>query len=212
MTETDTGHRRLAASAEQLGRLTEERADALRERVRRFVPLKGHERALDSGTGTGALAFAFSPFVREVVAVDVVLELLEEGRKRAAGHTNVQFLQADVTALPFDDDEFDVAGSLRTLHHTARPELAVAELVRVTRPGGLVLVIDQVAPIDPLAALALDRFERARDPSHKRVLPDTDLRGLFDANDLVLRRAEFETERRETRAVSRPGRLRGRGP
>ena len=197
MTETDTGHRRLAVSAEQLGRLTEERADVLRERVRRFVPVKGNERALDSGTGTGALAFALSPLVREVVAVDVVPELLEEGRKRAAGHTNVQFLQADVTALPFEDSEFDMAGSLRTLHHTARPELAVAELVRVTRPGGLVLVIDQVAPIDPLAALALDRFERARDPSHKRVLPDTDLRGLFDANDLVLRRAEFETERRE---------------
>ena len=61
-------HRRLAASAEQLGRLTEERADALRERVRRFVPLSGDERALDAGTGTGALAFALSPFVREVVA------------------------------------------------------------------------------------------------------------------------------------------------
>jgi hypothetical protein len=73
----------------------------------------------------------------------------------------------------------------------------VAELVRVTRPGGIVLVVDQVAPIDPLAGLALDRFERARDPSHTRALPDTDLRGLFDANDLVLRRAEFETQRRE---------------
>jgi ubiquinone/menaquinone biosynthesis C-methylase UbiE len=197
MTETDTRHRRLAASAEQLGRLTDERADALHERVRRFVPLNGNERALDSGTGTGALAFALSPLVREVIAVDVVPELLEEGRKRAAGHANVEFRQADITAVPFDDGEFDVAGTLRTLHHTARPELAVAELVRVTRPGGLVLVVDQVAPIDPLAALALDRFERARDPSHKRALPDTDMRGLFDANDLVLRRAEFETQRRE---------------
>jgi ubiquinone/menaquinone biosynthesis C-methylase UbiE len=197
MTETDTGDRRVAASAEQLGRLTDERADALRERVRRFVPLSGDERALDSGTGAGALAFALSPLVREVVAVDVVPELLEEARKRAADRANVQFLQADITALPFEDGEFDVAGTLRTLHHTARPELAVAELVRVTRPGGLMLVVDQVAPIDPLAALALDRFERARDPSHTRVLPDTDLRGLFDANDLVLRRAEFETERRE---------------
>jgi SAM-dependent methyltransferase len=197
MTKTDTGRRRLAASAEQLGRLTAERADALRERVRRFVPLGGNERALDSGTGTGALAFALSPLVRQVVAVDVVPELLEEARKRAAGHANVEFVEADITALPFDGGEFDVAGSLRTLHHTARPELAVAELVRVTRPGGLLLVIDQVAPIDPLAALALDRFERARDTSHKRVLPDTDLRGLFDANDLVLRRCEFETERRE---------------
>jgi len=197
MTETDASRRRFAVSAEQLGRLTDQRADALRERVRHFVPLTGEERALDSGTGTGALAFALSELVREVVGVDVDPELLDEARKRSAGKANVEFLEADATALPFADGDFDLAGSLRTLHHLPRPELAVAELVRVTRPGGTLLVVDQVAPIDPLAGLALDRFERARDPSHTRVLPDTDMRGLFDANDLVLRRAEFETQRRE---------------
>jgi ubiquinone/menaquinone biosynthesis C-methylase UbiE len=197
MTETDASRRRFSVRAEQLGRLTDQRADALREQVRRFVPLTGEERALDSGTGTGALAFALSELVREVVAVDVDPELLEEARKRSADRANVEFLEADATALPFADGDFDLAGSLRMLHHLPRPELAVAELVRVTRPGGIVLVVDQVAPIDPLAALALDRFERARDPSHTRALPDTDLRGLFDANDLVLRRAEFETQRRE---------------
>ena len=53
------------------------------------------------------------------------------------------------------------------------------------RPG---LVIDQIAPADPLAALELDRFERARDPSHTRLLPDTDIRSLLDANGLVLAR------------------------
>ena len=197
MTETDASRRRFSVSAEQLGRLTDQRADALRERVRHFVPLTGEERALDSGTGTGALAFALSELVREVVGVDVDPELLDEARKRSAGKANVEFLEADATALPFADGEFDLAGSLRTLHHLPRPELAVAELVRVTRPGGTLLVVDQVAPIDPLAGLALDRFERARDPSHTRALPDTDMRGLFDANDLVLRRAEFETQRRE---------------
>lgn len=197
MTETDASRRRFAVSAEQLGRLTDQRAEALREQVRRFVPLTGEERALDSGTGTGALAFALSELVREVVAVDVDPELLDEARKRAGDQANVEFLEADATALPFADGDFDLAGSLRTLHHLPRPELAVAELVRVTRPGGTLLVVDQVAPIDPLAGLALDRFERARDPSHTRVLPDTDMRGLFDANDLVLRRAEFETQRRE---------------
>ena len=197
MTETDAVRRRFAVSAERLGQLTEDRGDALRERVRTFVPLSGDERALDSGAGTGALAFALSPLVREVVAVDVVPEFLEEGRRRAAQLGNVEFVEADAMALPFADGEFDVTGSLKTLHHLARPELAVSELVRVTRPGGVVLVVDQVAPVDPLAALELDRFERARDPSHNRVLPDTDLRGLFDANNLVLRRADFEQQRRE---------------
>lgn len=196
MTETDAVRRRFAATAERLGRLTDERAEALRERVRRFVPLTGTERALDSGTGTGALAFALGPLVREVVAVDVVPELLDEARARAGAHPNVEFREADATALPFGAGDFDLAGSLRALHHLPRPELAVAELARVTRPAGLIVVIDQIAPIDPLEALELERFERARDPSHTRLLPDTDMRGLFDANDLVLRRAEFESERR----------------
>jgi len=67
----------------------------------------------------------------------------------------------------------------------------------VTRPGGRIFVDDQIAPVDPLAALALDRFERARDPSYARTLPDIDLRHLFEANGLVVERTRFETHRRE---------------
>ena len=212
MTETDAVRGGFAVTAERLGppdRRARRRARASGCAASSRSPVT--ERALDSGTGTGALAFALAPLVREVVAVDVVPELLDEGRKRRARtRPTSSFREGDATALPFGDGEFDLAGSLRTLHHLPRPELAVAELVRVTRPGGIVLVVDQVAPIDPLAALALDRFERARDPSHTRVLPDTDLRGLFDANDLVLRRAEFETRAARGRAVPRPRRLRWR--
>ena len=67
----------------------------------------------------------------------------------------------------------------------------------MTRPGGRIFVDDQVAPVDPLAALALDRFERARDPSHTRTLPDIDLRHLFEANGLVVERTRFQSHRRE---------------
>ena len=106
-------------------------------------------------------------------------------------------VEADATALPFAADSFDLAGTLRTLHHVPRPELVIAELVRVTRPGGTLLVVDQIAPVDPLAALELNRFERARDPSTTRILADVDLRSLFDANGLVLRRSEVVREPRE---------------
>lgn len=200
MTEMDAVRRRFAATAERLARHTDERADVLRERVRRVLPLTGNERVLDAGTGTGALAFALSPLVREVVAVDVVPELLDQARKRSDEHPNVTLAVGDVTALPFADGEFDLAASLNTLHHVSRPELAVAELARVTRPGGLILVVDQIAPVDPLAALDLNRFERARDPTHQRALSDADQRALFDANNLVLRRADFDTQRRELEA------------
>jgi ubiquinone/menaquinone biosynthesis C-methylase UbiE len=138
--------------------------------------------------------------VREVVGVDRVPELLAYARERAAEYGNVEFVEADATALPFPDASFDLAATLRTLHHVPRPELVIAELARVTRPGGRVLVVDQIAPVDPLEALAIDRFERARDPAHARLLPEIDLRHLFEANTLALVRERYDDERRELAA------------
>ena len=63
-----------------------------------------------------------------------------------------------------------------------------------------VLVIDHIAPNDPQAALELNRFESARDPSHTRTLADVDLRGMFEANSLVLLRSEIEREKEEISA------------
>ena len=195
MSTHDAIRARFAATADRIAALQQERAAELAEQVQAFVPLTGDERALDAGAGTGALAFALAPLVREVVAVELVPELIERGRRNAP--ENVTFVEADIAHLPFERASFDLTGTLRTLHHVARPELVVAELTRVTRPGGAILVIDQIAPNDPLAALELDRFERARDPSHTRALPDVDLRQLFEANNLVLRKAFFAREQRE---------------
>jgi ubiquinone/menaquinone biosynthesis C-methylase UbiE len=197
MADSETLRARFAATAGRLAELEEARRADLAGRVARFVQPAGEERALDAGTGTGALAFALAPLVAEVVGVDLVPELLDEARKRAGEFPNVSLAEGDVTKLPADLGEFDLSGSLRTLHHVRRPELAVSELARVTRLGGRILVVDQLAPIDPLAALDLNRFERARDPTHERTLADADFRQLFEANDLRLLRSEFQEETRD---------------
>jgi ubiquinone/menaquinone biosynthesis C-methylase UbiE len=173
--------------------LQAERADALRERVRRLLaPFSGNEVALDAGCGTGSLTFALAGFVAEVVGADTNAEYLEAGR--AAAPENVRFVEGDVMALPFGYAEFDLVCCHRVLHHVRRPELAVAELARVTRPGGRVFVADQLGSIDPLLSLEMDRFERLRDPSHQRLLPDADIRGYLDANDLVVLSSEVTRE------------------
>ena len=195
MSTHDATRARFAATADRIAALQQQRAAELAEQVRAFVPATGDERALDAGAGTGAFAFALAPLVREVLAVELVPELIDLGRRNAP--ENVTFVEGDASHLDFDRASFDLAATLRTLHHVPRPELVVAELTRVTRPGGTIVVIDQIAPNDPLAALELDRFERARDPSHTRALPDVDLRQLFEANNLVLQRAKFVREPRE---------------
>jgi ubiquinone/menaquinone biosynthesis C-methylase UbiE len=186
---------RFAATADLVADHAEEQVEAVREQVRSFVFPNGEERAVDVGTGAGTLALALAPLVREVVGVDVVPELLE--RARANAPANVTFVEGDATSLPFETASFDLVCCRRILHHIARPELVVAQLARVARPGGRVFVDDQIAPVDPLAALELDRFERARDPSHTRTLPDIDFRHLFEANSLVLLQVRFQSHRRE---------------
>lgn len=198
-THVDRVRERFARTSAQMVERELRRRELLREQLQQFVPLAGSERVLDSGAGTGALALALGPLVGRVVALDVVPELVEIGRHaaEAAGLENVTFLDGDATKLPFDRDSFDLSACHRTLHHVARPELVISELARVTRIGGRVLVIDQLAPVDPLAAIELDRFERARDPSHTRLLPDTDIRSMLDANGLVLRASRQQQERRD---------------
>jgi len=189
---------RFVRTAQQVAARQDARAAELAAQVHSFVLPAGDERAIDVGCGAGALALALAPLVREVVGVDQVPELLELARQRAPA--NAEFVEGDATKLAFDDASFDLAGTLRTLHHVRRPELVLAELARVARPGGRVLVVDQLAPVDPLEAYPIDRFERARDPGHTRLLPEIDLRQLFEANGLVLVRSQTREERRELRA------------
>lgn len=184
----DKVERRLALQAD--------RAPELEARVRRLLaPLRGDERALDVGCGTGALAYALAPHVGEVVGVDASEEYLDAARRDAP--PNCAFVLGDAAALDFPYGDFDLVGCLRVLHHVRRPELVVSELARVTRRGGRIFLADQLGDVDPLRSLELDRFERARDMSHTRLLPDTDIRGYLEANDLVVSVNEIVRELRD---------------
>jgi ubiquinone/menaquinone biosynthesis C-methylase UbiE len=172
------------------------RHEALAARVVELLaPFAGNEHTLDVGCGTGALAHALAPHVGDVVGIDSSEEYVSAAREHAP--PNCTFVVGDAAALPFPYGEFDLVGCLRVLHHVRRPELVVAEIARVTRPGGRILLVDQLGDVDPIRSLEIDRFERARDPSHTRLLPDADIRGYLDANDLVVSANDVVREHRD---------------
>ena len=126
--------------------MQEERGAELRSRIQQLLaPLLRTERALDSGCGAGALAFALAPFVESVVGVDLSVDLVAAGNEIAPA--NCELRVGDATALPFEYGSFDIAGCMRVLHHTRRPELVVSELARVTRPGGRLAVFHPVGRV-----------------------------------------------------------------
>ncbi|MGH3018455.1 MAG: class I SAM-dependent methyltransferase, partial [Gaiellaceae bacterium] len=101
---------RFSASAELMAEHEGSRREELRAQIKQFLEPTGEERVLDAGAGTGGFAFAAAPLVREVVAADVVPEVLDTGREIAAkGFPNVTFVEADVAHLPFEDGSFDLA-------------------------------------------------------------------------------------------------------
>ena len=98
--------------------------------------------ALDIGCGYGADVVAMAMRMSSggrAVGVDVSETMIAEARRRAAPiGLDVSFQVGDALALPFEDDTFDVSRVETVLQHLAEPARAVAEMVRVTRPGGRV--------------------------------------------------------------------------
>jgi ArsR family transcriptional regulator len=101
------------------------------------------QRVVDIGTGTGALLPLLGTAVDEVVAIDSSAAMLARARRLCQRHAlgRVRFQRADVRALPLRDACCDAAYGSMVLHHVARPEAAVAEMARVVRPGGKIVVI-----------------------------------------------------------------------
>ena len=100
----------------------------------------------DVGCGTGTLTFDLARFAREVVGIDQSREMLQQAKStaRLRNIQNAEFRLGNALKLPLATRSFDAAFCVMVLHFLAEPERAIAELCRITRAGGTVVVLDLV--------------------------------------------------------------------
>lgn len=155
-------------------------------------------RVLDVGTGTGHTAFALAPHVTEVVGLDLTPEMLEEGRRiaRETGFSHVRFQVGDVHALPFLDASFDLVTCRRAAHHFAEIERALAEMVRVLKPGGRLVIDDRSVPEDEEVDRIMHDLDTLHDPSHVRQYRPSVWRRLLEDAGLAVKGVEPYTKDR----------------
>ena len=104
-------------------------------------------RVADIGTGTGSMLPQLAEIASTITAVDLSTEMLRRAKARAKklGLDNVNFLKGDLGALPIETASMDAAFAVLVLHHAPSPAQAVAEMARILRPGGTLVVVDLCA-------------------------------------------------------------------
>src|SRR5262245_1493011 len=108
-------------------------------RLVKHAGVRAGQHVLDVGCGTGVVAITAARIGARVRGLDLTPELLERAREnaRVAG-VDIEFCEGDVEALPFEDGAFDVVLSQFGHMFAPRPAIAIAEMLRVLKPGGAI--------------------------------------------------------------------------
>ena len=136
--------------------------DRWRERAADLAELRPGDRALDVATGTGDLAIELERRVGpsgEVVGVDFAERMLELARAKAPG---IRFEQGNALELGFDDGEFDAVTVGFGARNFSDLRRGLAEMARVAKPGGRVVVLEITTPQKPPLSVVLLALVRPR--------------------------------------------------
>ena len=155
--------------------------------IQRLAELAARSRpavALDLGSGAGHVSYALARGgAPRVIAYDLAAPMLEVVAREAAarGHSQIQITQGSAERLPFADSTFALIVSRYSAHHWLDVPRALAEAGRVLVPGGMLIIIDVLAPEAPLMDTALQTIEMLRDASHVRNYRESEWRAMFEA-------------------------------
>ncbi|MGO4362359.1 demethylmenaquinone methyltransferase [Terrabacter sp. 2TAF16] len=143
-----------------------------RRAVVKAVDAKPGERILDIAAGTGTSSEPWANEEIEVVPADFSLGMLRVGRRR---RPDMAFTAADAMRLPFADESFDVVTMSFGLRNVADAETALREFLRVTKPGGRLLVCEFSQPVNKVFRTVYSNYlMRALPPVARRTSSNPD--------------------------------------
>ncbi|WP_449373964.1 demethylmenaquinone methyltransferase [Arthrobacter psychrolactophilus] len=131
------------------------------------VGAKPGQRVLDLAAGTGTSSEPYADAGVHVVACDFSLGMLKVGKRR---RPDIDFVAGDATNLPFADDSFDASTISFGLRNVVEPQKALREMLRVTKPGGKLVVAEFSHPsCSPFRTVYSEYLMRALPPIAKKV-------------------------------------------
>jgi demethylmenaquinone methyltransferase/2-methoxy-6-polyprenyl-1,4-benzoquinol methylase len=152
----------------------------VRDRVVELTNAKEGSKILDVGTGTGKQAFAFAKRGYNVVGIDLSEDMLNVANKKNK-YGNVKFEVADATDIPFEDNCFDVSSVSFALHDmplTIR-EKVLKEMVRVTKPRGIIVIVDYALPENKICRNLIYHLVRSYESRYYPGFIKSDLKALL---------------------------------
>lgn len=162
--------------------------EATLKRTAAMCQVRPSDEVLDVACGPGFLTRAFAPLCRAVTGFDATEPFLQFAAEETAklGMTNIEWVHGDAEGMPFEDGRFDLAACRAAFHHMPRPERVLAEMKRITKSGGRIVIIDMIASEDAAKAEYQHRVEQLCDPTHFRALSEREFERLFADAGLAL--------------------------
>ena len=168
------------------------------------------DTVLDVACGPGLVACAFAARAAQVTGIDITPAMIDKAQQvqKEKGLTNVEWNNADVLPLPYADESFSMVITRYSFHHFLDPFQVLAEMHRVCKKGGVLMVVDVAIPLEKGAAY--DHLEKLRDPSHTSACMPEELLGMAGRLELARvtthwYRLEMELERQLAASFPRPG-------
>jgi ubiquinone/menaquinone biosynthesis C-methylase UbiE len=152
----------------------------LRDKAVDFTNAKIGSKILDVATGTGKQAFAFAKRGYDVTGIDLSEAMLKVASKKNK-YENAKFALADATNLPFRDSSFNVSCVSFALHDmplTIR-EKVLKEMVRVTKPEGMIIIVDYALPENRIGRFLVYHFVKIYEKEYYSKFIKSDLKALL---------------------------------